>query len=105
MNVIETCVTSGLTGKVRSAVTEAVTPPGLFPATERIPDSDSVPPALPLRASPLRIPAPPLGVQWSDLAAIHSQLQIQSQVCGGLPEIQELPQSSAFIVHSVPDVL
>ncbi|XP_062419516.1 uncharacterized protein LOC119216596 isoform X2 [Pungitius pungitius] len=57
---------------------------GLFPVRERIPDSDSVLPALPLGASPLRTPASPLRVQWSDLAAIQSQLQIQSQAIESL---------------------
>nr|XP_040039806.1 uncharacterized protein LOC120823680 isoform X2 [Gasterosteus aculeatus aculeatus] len=80
----------GSVSKMRERLTSAGNLPGpaarLFPATERIPDSDSVPPALPLRASPLRIPAPPLGVQWSDLAAIQSQLQIQSQAIESLTQ-------------------
>ncbi|KAL6107466.1 uncharacterized protein ACO6RY_18233 [Pungitius sinensis] len=57
---------------------------GVFPVRERIPDSDSVLPALPLGASPLRTPASPPRVQWSDLAAIQSQLQIQSQAIESL---------------------
>lgn len=60
--------------------------PDLFPVRERIHDSDLDPPALPPRAPLLRQPSPSLtpGVQWADLAAIQSQLQIQSQVCNCL---------------------
>ncbi|KAM8875541.1 uncharacterized protein AB9W97_016280 isoform 2-T5 [Spinachia spinachia] len=80
------CILSGAEGSV-SKMRERLTSAGnfsragerLFPAKERIPDSDSVPPAL-----PLRIPASPLCVQWSDLAAIQSQLQIQSQAIESL---------------------
>lgn len=60
--------------------------PDLFPVRERIHDSDLDPPALPPRAPLLRQPSPSLtpGVQWADLAAIQSQLQIQTQVCNYL---------------------
>ncbi|XP_040896596.1 general vesicular transport factor p115 isoform X2 [Toxotes jaculatrix] len=58
----------------------------LFPVRERINDSD--PPALPPRAPLLRQPSPSLspGVQWADLAAIQSQLQIQSQAIESLTQ-------------------
>lgn len=56
----------------------------LFPVRERIHDSDlDRPPALPPRAPLLLQPSPCLSphVQWADLAAIQTQLQMQSQVC------------------------
>ncbi|XP_068599536.1 coiled-coil domain-containing protein 159 [Brachionichthys hirsutus] len=58
----------------------------LFPARETIPESDLDPPALPPRAPHLRPPSSSPGpcVQWADLAAIQSQLQIQSQVVESL---------------------
>ncbi|XP_039666688.1 general vesicular transport factor p115 isoform X1 [Perca fluviatilis] len=57
-----------------------------FPVRERIRDSDLGPPALPPRAPLLRQPSPSLSpsVQWADLAAIQSQLQIQSQAIESL---------------------
>ncbi|XP_026201268.1 RILP-like protein homolog isoform X2 [Anabas testudineus] len=60
----------------------------LFPVRERIHDSDLDPPALPPRAPLLRQPSPSLtpGVQWADLAAIQSQLQIQSQAIDSLTQ-------------------
>lgn len=50
----------------------------LFAARERIYESDVNPPTLPA----VRQPSASLssGIQWADLAAIQSQLQIQSQV-------------------------
>ncbi|XP_068558489.1 general vesicular transport factor p115 [Cebidichthys violaceus] len=85
-------VADGSVAKMR----ERLTSPGkfskggedLFPARERIPDSDPGPPALPPRAPLLllRQPSSPLGppVQWADLAAVQSQLQIQSQAIESL---------------------
>ncbi|XP_078115502.1 uncharacterized protein LOC144523655 [Sander vitreus] len=57
-----------------------------FPVRERIRDSDLGPPALPPRAPLLRQPSPSLSpsVHWADLAAIQSQLQIQSQAIESL---------------------
>ncbi|TDH08347.1 hypothetical protein EPR50_G00096530 [Perca flavescens] len=57
-----------------------------FPVRERIRDSDLGPPALPPRAPLLRQPSPSLSpsVQWADLAAIQSQLQLQSQAIESL---------------------
>ncbi|XP_032380986.1 uncharacterized protein LOC116695053 [Etheostoma spectabile] len=73
---------------------ERLTSPGKFakggkdfvPVRERIHDSDLGPPALPPRAPLLRQPSPSLSpsVQWADLAAIQSQLQIQSQAIESL---------------------
>ncbi|XP_067369087.1 golgin subfamily A member 6-like protein 7 isoform X2 [Channa argus] len=53
---------------------------------ERIHNSDFDPPALPPRASLLRKPSSSLtpSVQWADLGAIQSQLQIQSQAIDSL---------------------
>ncbi|XP_076582384.1 uncharacterized protein LOC143318201 isoform X2 [Chaetodon auriga] len=50
--------------------------------------SDLDPPALPPRGPPVRQPPPPLspGVQWTDLAAIQSQLQMQSQAIESLTQ-------------------
>lgn len=60
----------------------AFSSPDLFAVRERIYESDLDPPTL----SAFRQPSPSLspGVQWADLAAIQSQLQIQSQVCDHL---------------------
>lgn len=60
----------------------AFSSPDLFAVRERIYESDLDPPTLPA----FRQPSPSLspGVQWADLAAIQSQLQIQSQVCDHL---------------------
>ncbi|XP_039985421.1 centrosomal protein of 112 kDa [Xiphias gladius] len=85
-------VADGSVAKMR----ERLTSPGkfskggedLFPVRERIHDSDLDPPALPPRAPLLRQPSPSLssGVQWADLAAIQSQLQIQSQAIESLTQ-------------------
>ncbi|KAM6939328.1 uncharacterized protein PEZ65_005404 [Lycodopsis pacificus] len=87
-------VADGSVAKMR----ERLTSPGkfskggedLFPVRERIPDSDLGPPALPPRAPLLllRQPSSPLSppVQWADLAAIQSQLQIQSQAIESLSQ-------------------
>ncbi|GAA6222360.1 early endosome antigen 1-like [Lates japonicus] len=85
-------VADGSVAKMR----ERLTSPGkfskggedLFPVRERIHDSDLDPPALPPRAPLLRqpSPSPSAGVQWADLAAIQSQLQIQSQAIESLTQ-------------------
>ncbi|XP_029003465.1 RNA-binding protein 25 [Betta splendens] len=59
----------------------------LFPVRERMHDSDLDPPTLPPRAPLSRQPSSPTpGVQWADLAAIQSQLQIQSQAIDSLTQ-------------------
>uniref|UniRef100_A0A3Q1EEX1 Trichohyalin-like n=1 Tax=Acanthochromis polyacanthus TaxID=80966 RepID=A0A3Q1EEX1_9TELE len=60
----------------------------LFPARERVRDSDLDPPALPPRAPLHRQPSPSLSptVQWSEIASIQSQLQIQSQAIESLTQ-------------------
>ncbi|XP_054458910.1 dynactin subunit 1 [Anoplopoma fimbria] len=83
-------VADGSVAKMR----ERLTSPGkfskgvedLFPSRERICDSDLGPPAVPPRAPLLRQPSSSLSpaVQWADLAAIQSQLQIQSQAIESL---------------------
>uniref|UniRef100_A0A8P4KAU1 Epidermal growth factor receptor pathway substrate 15 n=1 Tax=Dicentrarchus labrax TaxID=13489 RepID=A0A8P4KAU1_DICLA len=85
-------VADGSVAKMR----ERLTSPGkftkagedLFPVRERIHESDLDPPALPPRVPLLRQPSPSLspGVQWADLAAIQSQLQIQSQAIESLTQ-------------------
>ncbi|XP_059196938.1 uncharacterized protein LOC131977573 [Centropristis striata] len=85
-------VADGSVAKMR----ERLTSPGkfakggedLFPARERIRDSDVGPPALPPRAPQLRQPSPSLSptVQWADLSAIQSQLQIQNQAIESLSQ-------------------
>ncbi|XP_047443042.1 coiled-coil domain-containing protein 102A [Mugil cephalus] len=61
---------------------------GLYPLRESVPDSDLDPPALPPRGPLLRQPPPSLGpgVQWADLAAVQSQLQIQNQAIESLTQ-------------------
>lgn len=75
--------------------------PDLFPVRERINDSDSDPPALPPRAPLLRQPSPSLspGVQWADLAAIQSQLQIQSQVRDCLFNQARCARSNSWCIY------
>ncbi|XP_029285028.1 peripheral-type benzodiazepine receptor-associated protein 1 isoform X2 [Cottoperca gobio] len=85
-------VADGRVAKMR----ERLTSPGkfakggedFFPTRERIHDSDLCSPALPPRAPLLRQPSPSLSptVQWADLAAIQSQLQIQSQAIESLTQ-------------------
>ncbi|XP_038572286.1 dynactin subunit 1 isoform X1 [Micropterus salmoides] len=85
-------VADGSVAKMR----ERLTSPGkftkveedLFPVKDRVHDSDVDRPALPLRVPPLRQPSPSLspGVQWADLAALQSQLQIQSQAIESLTQ-------------------
>ncbi|XP_069006159.1 GRB10-interacting GYF protein 2 isoform X2 [Embiotoca jacksoni] len=80
-------VADGSVAKMR----ERLTSPGKFSkgeARERACDSDSDPPALPPRAPLFRQPSPSLGpsVQWADLAAVQSQLQIQSQAIESLTQ-------------------
>ncbi|XP_058494616.1 uncharacterized protein LOC131465756 [Solea solea] len=55
----------------------------VFPVRERIHASDLNPPALPPRA-PLPTPSLSPGVQWTDLASLQSQLQMQSQAIESL---------------------
>ncbi|XP_024859712.1 cingulin [Kryptolebias marmoratus] len=73
---------------------ERLTSPGklskeedLFPVRESVLGSDMDPPALSARSRPY-LPSPALssGVQWADLAAIQSQLQVQSQVIESLTQ-------------------
>ncbi|XP_047192667.1 golgin subfamily A member 8C isoform X2 [Scophthalmus maximus] len=83
-------VADGSVAKMR----ERLTSPGkfskaredLFPVRERIHDSDLNPPAPPPRALLPRQPSPSLSsnVQWADLAAVQSQLQMQSQAINSL---------------------
>ncbi|XP_053177626.1 cingulin-like protein 1 [Scomber japonicus] len=83
-------VADGSVAKMR----ERLTSPGkfskggedLFAIRERVHDSDLDPPALPPRAPLHRQLSPSLspGVQWTDLATIQSQLQIQSQAIESL---------------------
>ncbi|XP_033476546.2 uncharacterized protein LOC117253302 [Epinephelus lanceolatus] len=85
-------VADGSVAKMR----ERLTSPGkftkggqdLFPVKERTHDSDLVPPALPPRSPLLRKPSAALSpaVQWADVAAIQSQLQIQSQAIESLTQ-------------------
>ncbi|XP_042340165.1 histone-lysine N-methyltransferase, H3 lysine-79 specific [Plectropomus leopardus] len=85
-------VADGSVAKMR----ERLTSPGkfakggqdLFPVKERIHDSDLGPPALPPRGLPLRQSSAALSptVQWADLAAFQSQLQIQSQAIESLTQ-------------------
>ncbi|KAK5907359.1 hypothetical protein CesoFtcFv8_005221 [Champsocephalus esox] len=85
-------VADGSVAKMR----ERLTSPGkfakggedLFPTRERLHGSDFGPPALPPRSPLLRQPSPSHGptVQWADLAAIQSQLQIQSQTIESLTQ-------------------
>ncbi|XP_010795584.1 uncharacterized protein [Notothenia coriiceps] len=85
-------VADGSVAKMR----ERLTSPGkfakgredLFPTRERLHGSDFGPPALPPRSPLLRHPSPSHGhtVQWADLAAIQSQLQIQSQTIESLTQ-------------------
>ncbi|XP_034737388.1 uncharacterized protein LOC117950439 [Etheostoma cragini] len=89
-------LSSILSGADRSVakMRERLTSPGKFakggkdfvPVRERIHDSDLGSPVLPPRAPLLRQPSPSLSpsVQWADLAAIQSQLQIQSQAIESL---------------------
>uniref|UniRef100_A0A3B4WZP2 Trichohyalin-like n=3 Tax=Seriola lalandi dorsalis TaxID=1841481 RepID=A0A3B4WZP2_SERLL len=89
------CILSEADGSV-AKMRERLTSPGkfskggedLYPMRERIHDSDLDPPALPPRAPLLRQPSPSLspGVQWADLTAIQSQLQIQSQAIESLTQ-------------------
>ncbi|KAM4547659.1 uncharacterized protein PAE49_016246 [Odontesthes bonariensis] len=63
----------------------------LFPVREGALDSHLGPPSLAPRAPPHRQPTPTApslspGVQWADLAAIQSQLQIQSQAVESLTQ-------------------
>ncbi|XP_035032101.1 nuclear matrix constituent protein 1 isoform X1 [Hippoglossus stenolepis] len=82
-------VADGSVAKMR----ERLTSPGkfskaenLFPVREWIRDSDLDPPAPPPRAPLPRQPSPSLssGVQWADVAALQSQLQMQSQAIDSL---------------------
>ncbi|XP_034085718.1 BICD family-like cargo adapter 1 [Gymnodraco acuticeps] len=85
-------VADGSVAKMR----ERLTSPGkfakggedLFPTRERLHGSDFGPPALPPRSPLLRQPSPSHGptVQWADLVAIQSQLQIQSQTIESLTQ-------------------
>ncbi|KAK5869993.1 hypothetical protein PBY51_024664 [Eleginops maclovinus] len=85
-------VADGSVAKMR----ERLTSPGkfakggedLFPVRERIHDSGLAPPALPPRSPLHRLPSPSHGptVQWADLAAIQSQLRIQSQTTESLTQ-------------------
>nr|XP_046247425.1 uncharacterized protein LOC124060460 isoform X2 [Scatophagus argus] len=81
-------VADGSVAKMR----ERLSSPGKFTkgveAKDRFHESNLEPPALPPRAPLQRHPSPSFssGVQWADLAAIQSQLQIQSQ------EIESLTQ-------------
>ncbi|XP_062251873.1 uncharacterized protein LOC133960983 isoform X1 [Platichthys flesus] len=82
-------VADGSVAKMR----ERLTSPGkfskgenLFPAREWIPDFDLDPPAPPPRAPLPRQPSPShsSGVQWADVDALQSQLQMQSQAIDSL---------------------
>ncbi|XP_029988185.1 uncharacterized protein LOC115418031 [Sphaeramia orbicularis] len=85
-------VADGSVAKMR----ERLTPMGkfskegedLFPVRERIHESDLDPPALPPRATLPRQPSSSVSpnVQWTDLASIQSQLQIQSQAIESLTQ-------------------
>nr|XP_019936850.1 PREDICTED: caspase recruitment domain-containing protein 14-like [Paralichthys olivaceus] len=82
-------VADGSVAKMR----ERLTSPGkfskgedLFPVREQLRDLDLDPPASSPRAPLLRHPLPSLssGVQWADVAALQSQLQMQSQAIDSL---------------------
>lgn len=77
----------------------------LFPTRERLHGSDFGPPALPPRSPLLRQPSPSHGptVQWADLAAIQSQLQIQSQVCECLFNQSKCAKSNSY--HKVSNIM
>ncbi|XP_041791551.1 dynactin subunit 1 [Chelmon rostratus] len=76
-------VADGSVAKMR----ERLSSPGKFTKGGEV-RSDLDPPALPPRGPLLRQPPPSLspGVQWADLAAIQSQLQIQSQAIESLTQ-------------------
>lgn len=55
----------------------------LFAVRERMHESDQKPPTLPLHTAHPQQPSAPFSsvVQWSDLAALQTQLRKQNQVC------------------------